>query len=396
MYVSEGPKPRGLSRVLLTLGAVLLMAFALAACGGDDSSSASGDDGAAAGGEATETTTVKVAMTPFLDYMPWAFAKEKGLDADLGVELDFTWLAQVGPSVQAMKRGDVDIVNTCTACNFPFFKSVPSIRDFLIANQFKGFNVVGRAGAPSYDALIEEGKSPEEARQEVFDYIDGKTVVMHTPVYGVLLDGILENAGLPQDAIKRVDFADDIKSATAFLGGEGDLFMGGLPQNIKLLLDNADKFVNLGGTEILGPGGLWYSTIAAEDEWLAENEEVALKLMAIWYRVARYLDEQPDEVIPIFRENVNAKAASSFTPEQAEFIVGEFLDFPTVEESKETVFNPDSELYWRNSLDHYEALNKKNGDLDEDIDAGQFSILDEMFEKLTADKELMDWINADL
>ena len=65
----------------------------------------------------------------------------------MGSDLQFEWLTQSGPSIQALANGSLDTVNTCVVCNYPFYESVPEMQNFLTVNQFKGF-VVHRARRP--------------------------------------------------------------------------------------------------------------------------------------------------------------------------------------------------------------------------------------------------------
>src|SRR3990172_9998442 len=90
-----------------------------------------------------------------------------------------------------------------------------------------------------------------------------------------------------------INLPDDEKAALAFIGGTGDFYMGGLPSEINILQNHGDEFELIGGSEILGPAGLWYSQVASSADWLAANEDVALKLMALSYRFNRYVNEQP-------------------------------------------------------------------------------------------------------
>ena len=67
--------------------------------------------GASGSQEAAELVSVRVAMTPFFDYQFFSVAKEFGWDKELGLDLQFSWLTQSGPSIQALANGSVD---SCT------------------------------------------------------------------------------------------------------------------------------------------------------------------------------------------------------------------------------------------------------------------------------------------
>ena len=114
--------------------------------------------------QAGEAAVVRVGMTPFFDYQFFSVAKEYGWDKQLGLDLQFQWLTQSGPSIQALTNGSLDTVNTCVVCNFPFYEFVPEMQNFLTVNQFKGFVVIGRVGqSKSYDELRAELGSADKA-----------------------------------------------------------------------------------------------------------------------------------------------------------------------------------------------------------------------------------------
>jgi len=341
-----------------------------------------------------ELKKVRVAMIPFFDYQFWAVAKELGWDKDLGLDLELTWLTQSGPSIQALANGSVDVVNTCVVCNYPFYESVPNLITFLNTEQFKGFIVIGRVGqSKSYDDFLAELGDPKEAMKATIMQLKGATMPMYKPNYMALLRGMLEQVGLVPEDVNIINFPDDEKAALAMLGGTGDFYMGGLPSEINLMMNHPDRFQRIGGTEILGPGGLWYSNVASTKEWLAENEDTALRIMAMSYRYNRYVNEDPDKVLPIVVDSINAHSGVSTDNEEIKFIFSTFLEFRTYQDEKEVTFNPDSPLYWKIYADYYA---EKSTDLPPGADIHARHPLDEYFEKFLARKDLLKWVDRQL
>lgn len=344
--------------------------------------------------EVMEPVTVKVAMTPFFDYQFYAVADELGWDEELGLDLQFTWLTQSGPSIQALANGSVDTVNTCVVCNYPYYESVPELRDFLTVNQFKGFVVIGRQGqAKSYDEFLAELGDPEEARKATIAQFEGATWPMYRANYETLLKATLDQGGLTLDDVELVNFPDDEKAAIAMVGGTGDFYMGGLPSEINLLSNHPDEFMLIGGAEILGPAGLWYSQIASTEEWLSANEDTALKIMAMSYRYNRYVQEQRDAIMPTVVEAMNAHSGVATSTEELNFIFDTFLDFRTYQQDQETTYNPDSPLYWANSAEYYVT---QSADLPEGADYRLNNPLDEWFAKFLERDDLLQWVDAPL
>ena len=339
---------------------------------------------------------MRIAIQPLLDYVPWVFASDHGLAEEQGVKLDISYLSQINTALQSMARGDLDVVSTCTACNMPYVESVPTLRDVLTINQFKGFIIVGRTGAPQYAQLVADGASEDDARAEIYEYIKGKTFIGNEAIFGALVDGLLDYAGLESSDIKIIDLADDAKAATAFLQGQGDFYMGSLAQESKLLGDFPEQFVNVGGAEVLGPGGLWYGTAAVDASYLKSNKDTVEKLVAIWMRTARYINEKPELVIPVIKDALNEHAGATFTDEQIEDQLANYVQFTDPTVAAEATYNPDSSLYWKKSLDFYAAQNVASGDLPEGTDLDELNQQENVYKDVIKNKDLMDWVDSPL
>lgn len=341
---------------------------------------------AIAPGLAQELKTVRMGITPYFDYMPWVLAKEMGFDKELGIDLELVTVTTTPQGVAAMRQGSIDVVSSCHVCDFPLYQSVPSLRSWLITDQFKGFIVIGRQGADTFAAL-EPQAGAEKAKEQILKGFAGKTFALMPASFRPLLSTALSQVDMTVDEVKILEFADDAQAALAFQRGEGDYYMGSLTQEIKLL-GQPDKYVNVGGQEILGPAGLWYSTMVSTQDWLDANEDTVLKLSAIWFRLSRYAAEKFDEAAPKLIAINNERAAASFTLDEFKTMYG-LLTFPTVEQAKATVFNPESGLYWKRSVDFY--AEKNASDLG-GTTADDKALEEAFFKKLSANQELLDWI----
>jgi ABC-type nitrate/sulfonate/bicarbonate transport system substrate-binding protein len=344
--------------------------------------------------QAAENIPVRVGMTPFFDYQFFSVAKEYGWDKDLGLDLKFEWLTQSGPSIQALANGSLDTVNTCVVCNYPFYESVPEMKNFLTVNQFKGFVVIGRKGkSKSYQKFLAELGQPDKAKVATIQQFKGKTFPIYLANYEPLLNAVLEQADLDLQDIKTVNFSDDEKAALAMIGGTGDFYMGGLPSEINLLMNHADQFELIGGAEILGPAGLWYSNVASNEKWLVKNEEAALRITAMSYRYNRYVQEDIDAILPIVVEAMNAHSGVATDVKSLKFIFDNFLEFRTYQQDAETTYNPDSPLFWETSAKYYVAKSKQ---LPQGADYQLQNPLNEWFEKFLKRKDLLEWVDKPL
>ncbi len=370
-------------RVLFLIVLVVAAGLILGGCGGKGVL-----------GKGGKPVVVRVGMTPFFDYQFFAVAKEYGWDKDLGLDLQFQWLTQSGPSIQALANGSLDTVNTCVVCNYPFYTSVPEMQNFLTVNQFKGFVVLGRQDkSKSYAELLSELGDAEKAKNAAILQLKGKTFPIYLANYQPLLTAVLEQAGLGIKDVKTINFPDDEKAALAAIGGKGDFSLGGLPSEINLLMNHSDQFKLIGGAEILGPAGLWYSQVASTEKWLTANEDAALKIMAMSYRYNRYVQEKIDTIMPIVVKAMNDHSGVATDVTSLKFIFDKFLEFRTYKQDGETTYNPSSPLFWENSAKYYVA---KSTELPKDADYALKNPLNNWYKKFMARKDLLAWVDKPL
>jgi ABC-type nitrate/sulfonate/bicarbonate transport system substrate-binding protein len=341
---------------------------------------------------AAEPKTVKFGLTPVFDYQPWAIAHELGMDKELGINIEMINITSAGNGVAAMRQGSLDVTSIAQVAAFPFYKAIPTLRTWVILNQYKGFIVVGRKGkTETFDSLV-GSLGPQKAKERILQSMKGKSFAIYGTNFQSLVKAALSQVGLTLNDVKLVEFPDDPKAALAFESGVGDFFLGTLPQEAKLLAQS-DRYINVGGHEILGPAGLWYSSMVGLEPWLTNNKDTVMKLLAIWYRVSRYINERSDVIIPIWTRIIDERAAASFSVAQVKTITG-LMWFPNTADAKAKVFSPDSELYWRRSMDYYVAQNKDK--LPDDFGGDKYNYEQVYFEELLKNAALMQWIQAPL
>ena len=336
---------------------------------------------------------MRVAVAPYFDYQMITAAKKFGWDRQLGIDLKVTYMGNDPAQVAALTSGSIDVAALCLVCGFQFYGAQPEIRTFMTTNQFKGFAVIGRKGmVKTYDQFFHELGDHDRAKSATIEQFKGSKWVVRLGAFETMISAMLAQADMNLDDIEIIGFADDEKAALAFIQGTADFFTGSLPQETRLLLDFPDQFVNVGGDEIIGPAGLWYSNFAALAPWLAENEDAALKLMAMNYRFNRMMNECPDQAAELLAQAVNAQTGSDFTPENAQFITQEFERYRSPTQEKAETNNPDSDVYWGKCAKFYMDEQIRTGDLPTGSSYREFNPLDEWIDKLLAHDELMDWI----
>lgn len=369
---------------------IVLVASSLIATACGSSSTTSGTSSGSKG----NLVTIKIASGPYLDYQPWTLAHELGYDKQQGLNLEITNFTVFNTGMSEMARGDANAVVSCNECNFPLYKSIPTLANWLITNQFKGFIVVGRSGhTQTYDQLAAK-VGPAQAKRQILMSFRGKTFVMDRALRIGIIEGGISQVGLPPSAIKIANFSSDAQGAFAFLRGTGDYYIGALPQEAKLLFSSGGQYVNVGGEGLLGPAALWYSTMAATQPWLSANQSVVYKLMAVWYRTMKYIAEKPAQAWPILTNSLNSASKTSFSVAKVKFLGTTLNGFFTLDQAKSLIYNPSSPLYWRNSVRYYAKA--AGSTLPSNFDVNAHELEEHYFTNFQNQTALVNWVNSPL
>jgi len=369
------------THALRAAGITLLATLALGGCA---SPGAEGADGSG-------TTTVKIGMAPYFEYQPWVLADQLGLDEEQGLDFQFTNYTSTDKAVVAAYRGDLDIAPSCQACTLPLMGQLPDIREWMITNQFKGFILIGRAGETETFEELSKEVGDEEAKKQILESLRGKEFAIRSSSYLSLLTAALEQVGMTTDDITIIDFQSDSQAALAFIGGTGDYYIGSLPEEAKLLA-SPDKYVNAGGTDVLGDAGLWFSTMNATEKWLTENEDLAVKLLAVWYRTMTYMADDPDTMVPMFADAINEATSATLSDDDIAYITTELERFATLDQAETEFYDPESPTYFMKAMDFYVPASADVLPDDYDVDTAVQNA--EFFQRLLDDDDLVEWINS--
>jgi ABC-type nitrate/sulfonate/bicarbonate transport system substrate-binding protein len=369
---------------LKTTGASLAGAalFGAAGCG----------QGAKSSGELT------VGVLPFLDYTGWIATRDLGIDKEQGLTLQIQSFPLEPNEIQAFARGSVDVASGALGSLIPLVPKAENMRVIGNYDQFRGFAFIVRkdGGFETYQNLADT-MSLDEASKQAIAQMKGKTIVTIPSSFEATINATLAQAGLSKDDVEIQSFNESSSAAIAFIRGSGDIFVGGLPETVKLLTgENANKYTALVRNQQMGPAGLWFSNFAVSQEFLEGERETVLKLLAVWYRTARYIRERPDDAIKPMVNYLAEQTGGGMDLATAEKQVPEFVYFQTLEESKATVFNPQSETYWRIAAEYLVKQNQKLGKIPKEGFKLNWVVQEQLFKELLEKKNLIDWINKPL
>ncbi len=235
------------------------------------------------------------------------------------------------------------------ADHVPVFETSPDIVSYMPVGIFVGFFYVARAkDTSSYAALVSK-MGADAAKKFQIEHMKGRTFDI-IPQRKPWIISTISQYGMTENDVKFLYFADDQKAATAFLAGQGDYYMGSLPQQTAILDKGAD-YVNAGGQEIMGSAGLWYDTTLTTREFYKNKPEAAARLYALMCAMANVFNKDP---VGFSKGAVNVFKAIGVT-----FTVEQYIQFETVhdhlltfEEARSTFFNPQGNMYWKLGVDY--------------------------------------------
>ena len=345
-------------------------------------------------GETKELTKVRVGVSPYAMWQIWRVAHELGSDKEFGLDFEIKEFASETTGFRALIRGDIDSMSTGIGGHPPLLKNAPQIKCFTPVGFFKGFIFIGRKEKTKpFDELVADMglKKAKETRLKEFK---GKTFALMMAGFKWIVADTLAQVGLTLDDVKIINFADDQKAAAGFIRGVGDFYMGSLPQEQKLL-KMPDRFVNVGGSEILGPAGLWYDVQLSTDKYIKESREASLRTLAAKYRTIRLFDEQPEKVAEIGARAISRMTGGEFSVEEYITMQTVYDDFLSIEECLAGMHNPYSPLYWKNPVEYYIKMAVEQGDLDKMVPAEDYyGHSEELFFSLLERKDLLQLIYA--
>lgn len=371
---TRGSGKRSLSKLTLLLALVAVAALILSACGGGggSSESTSGESSAGNGsetttaadngGECTETTSIKMGISPFQDTylakIPEALGWYK--KACLNVEfVNLEWEAQAA----ALAGGNIDTCICNTAAVISIHEKAPNVVYLYPWDIFdEGGAIMMRPGSglKTIEEFESEGLSHEKAREETLKQLKGHTVVttLNTDV-GANLTLALESVGVSLDEVHIINLDFD-PGLAAFLGGEGDAYYGGIPQREKAKKEGMKEMI-VGPDLSPAPLNGWATT----KEFYEEHKEAWLALQNVTFMAIRYAEAHENEVASYITGLLNSETASGMTVDEWKEFFQHIEHYPlNAGQAQEKIFEPSGIGYWRAIWEHdnkyFQKITKAN------------------------------------
>lgn len=269
-------RPRNAPRpAAALLVAAVLAITGLAACGG------SGDEKKTASG-LTKITMIQDWPTPWVGWIPWVVADDKGYFKDAGLEVDIKAPATVSDPVKFISTGRADIAFTT------------SLDVVLAAEQGAAVRSIGAVTQSNNWGLVFKGKAPS------LESIKGRKIDIYQDAWTkAQLSAMLKSVNLSLDDVDLVTAPDD--TAPLLLAGKIDAATG---------ITNAEMTeAQVGGGDpsiILakdhGVPNVYVQILAANDSWLKDHPTEAKGFMSAVQKATEWSLKNPDDALKIFQK----------------------------------------------------------------------------------------------
>ena len=253
-------------------------------------------------------------VSPFQDTFLPILGEEMGWYKEEGINVEFKILGwteiQEALSSKASNRIDIGINNISSV--IATYNNNPNLAYLYGFNTFdNGFALMIRPDSDikplSY--FINEGFEKEEAIKRTAEQLRGKTVV--TTSNTDMEQGVAaaaEKGGLNfKKDINIINLNPD-EGLAAFLTGNGDAFIGGIPQRTRAGKEGMIEMLT--GID-LGPAPI--NGIVSTKEFYKDNKEDILKILKVWFRIVQYVDSNIDEAGAIIVKKLNETSSANFT-----------------------------------------------------------------------------------
>lgn len=333
--------------------------------------------------------TIRLGVMPYQDYLTVvAFGDEMGWFEEEGIDLEYTVLDWYDKTNEALASNSVDIASSTLDSRIGPADTFTGAKQFMLGYSYEGFGLLTRpdSGVKTYQDFLDEGLEQEDAVAAVAAQLEGKTIIF--PASGsslVLVAATLESAGLSLDDINVVDMNVD-QGLSAFLGGNGDFYLGGTPQRVRAMQEGNEVLVDATN---LPASAVELAGFAATDQFIGEHPDLIEKFIRVWYRGIEYVNQNPEDGYKRIVDIVNEVHGTEFlTVEDMKGIWNQIEYFPeSVCEAQEFFFDEDAPRYWGNSFDAINAVYLDAGSIKDEVDPDEVLALEQFQAQLLEDED---------
>ncbi|MEO0768488.1 MAG: ABC transporter substrate-binding protein [Cyanobacteria bacterium J06649_4] len=314
-------------RTILKSSALIALSAATTVALGSCNSTASDTDDAASSAGGGDSTTLRIALVPWLGWGEAKIAEAQGFFEEEGVEVEQTVFQSVTEVNTAFLSGQVDMAWLVASDLVVLSDTTPGLK-FIYASDYSGEvdAIIGRNVASPADLA---GKTL--AREEI-------------PYQIVFVDKFLESAGLSKDDINVVPLTA-ADGSVALVAENLDAVATYEPfvSNAVNASDENTILFTAAGTNIIVNG------LAAPEEFLSENRESVMAYLRALEKANQFREENPDEANQIIADWIEV------SPEEVADLMGK-ITMLDMADNQAIAFSEENDLNVADSIDNAGAI----------------------------------------
>lgn len=303
--------------------------------------------------EVAKSDTIVFGVSPFQDTFMPILGKEKGWYKEEGLDVEFKILGwteiQEALSSRGTQKIDIGINNISSV--IATHNNNPEIIYLYGFNTFdNGFALMIRpeSDLKPLSYFLEKGIERQKAIELTAEQLKGKKVI--TTSNTDMEQGVAaaaQKGGLSlKDDIRIINLNPD-EGLAAFLTGEGDAYIGGIPQRTRASKEGMVEMLT--GVD-LGPAPI--NGLVSTKSFYNDNQEEIKKLLKVWFRIVEYTNNNMDEVANIIVKKLNENSAANFTVEDFKTFWNNYEHYPAnVDEIDTEILKSNGKNYWKNRWD---------------------------------------------
>ncbi len=339
------------ARVLLVLSIVLLL-FGISTAVAQD-----------------ELTHVRLGMTPFQDMLAIVVGDEQGIYEQVGLDIEFIHLPYESVT-EAVAAGSLDIGSICETTVVTTWDAFPHQRLGNIFYTFEGSAIMVRpdAGLSTYEENLASMGDHDAALAATVSQLAGLDVLttkgtdMEMGVGAALAAG-----GLDISDVNVIDLNPD-DGLAAFLTGEADAYLGGLPQRFRLVKEGMKTLVT---AQDVGSQAVILCGFLTTADYVESNFDTLVEFARGTFLTLQYVNANQDAAFGRITEMLNSMTGAQMTIQDIKNLWNKIEFFPTTgAEMYWLLVSPTGSRYWRPRMefvyDFYSGLGGVESEMDFD------------------------------
>jgi len=291
-------------------------------------------------------TKVRFGVSPFQDTLLPILGREKGWYREEGLDVEFKILGWT-EVMEALSAGQIDVAINNISSVVATHQRNPQIVYWYGLNPFdNGFALMIRPNGKIQTVKQIESKvgDHEQAVKLAAAQLKGRTVIttgktdMEQGVAAAARRGGLDF----RKDVRIIDLNPD-EGLAAFLRGEGDAYIGGIPQRTRAgkegmleLLTGAD----------LGPPPI--NGLVTTRDFAEKHQDILLKLLRVWFKSVHHVNQNMEDGAGIIIKELNSYTGAKFTVEDFRRFWNNYEHYPaSPREVQSLILDPSGRNYWK-------------------------------------------------